>query len=58
MIEELITDIQAGIFDNFDTYTTSFDVVLNEVDDAVKYLAMHEGLHLGYAMALKRILNK
>jgi len=58
LIDELITDIQTGSFDNFDTYTTSFDVVLNEIEDAVKYMTMHEGLHLGYAMALKRIVNR
>jgi hypothetical protein len=58
LIDELITDIQAGILDKYDTYTTSFNVVLNEVEDAVKYVTMHEGLHLGYAMALKRIVNR
>jgi len=58
LIDELIADVQAGILDKYDTYTTSFDVVLNEIDDAVKYVTMHEGLHLGYAMALKRIVNK
>ncbi len=58
LIDELITDIQTGSFDNYDTYTTSFDVVLNEIEDAVKYMTMHEGLHLGYAMALKRIVNR
>jgi DinB superfamily len=58
LIDELITDIQNGSFDNYDTYTTSFEVVLNEIEDAVKYMTMHEGLHLGYAMALKRIVNR
>ncbi len=58
LMHELTSDIEAGIFDKFDTYTTSFGVVLNEIDDAVKYLTMHEGLHLGYAMALKRVVNK
>jgi len=58
LINELIADIEAGIFDKYDTYTTSFGVVLNEIDDAIKYLTMHEGLHLGYAMALKRIVNR
>lgn len=58
LINELMADNQAGIFDKFDTYTTSFGVVLDNIEDAVKYLTMHEGLHLGYAMALKRILNR
>lgn len=58
LIDELIVDIQAGAFDNFNTYPTSFNVVLNNIDDAVKFATMHEGLHLGYAMALKRIVNR
>ena len=58
LIDELIADMQTGIFDNYDTYTTSFDVVLNEIEDAVKFVTMHDGLHLGYAMALKRIVNR
>ena len=58
LINELIADMQAGILDKYDTYTTSFNVVLNDIEDAVKYVTMHEGLHLGYAMALKRIVNR
>ena len=58
LIDELIADIQTNIFDRYDTYTTSFDVALNNIEDAVKYVTMHEGLHLGYAMALKRIVSK
>lgn len=57
-IEELVADMEKGIFINYNTYTTSFDVELTSVDDAVKFLCMHEGLHLGYAMAIKRIVNK
>jgi len=58
LIDELIADVQAGTLDNYNTYLTSFGVVLNEIEDAIKYVTMHEGLHLGYAMALKRIVNR
>ena len=58
LIDELIIDIEKGIFNNYNTYTTSFNVELTSIHDAVKFLTMHEGLHLGYAMALKRIVNK
>jgi predicted transcriptional regulator len=58
LINELVEDIQKNIFTSYNTYTTSFNVELNSVDDAVKFITMHEGLHLGYAMALKRIVNK
>ncbi len=58
LVNELIVDMEKGIFNNFTSYTTSFTVTLNSIDDAVKFLTMHEGLHLGYSMALKRIVNK
>ena len=58
LMDELIVDIEQGIFNNYNTYTTSFGVELTSVYDAVKFLSMHEGLHLGYAMALKRIVNR
>lgn len=58
LIEVLPADIEKGVFDNYSSYTTSFGVTLTSIDDAVKFLTIHEGLHLGYAMALKRIVNK
>lgn len=59
LIDELAVDIEKkNTFTSYNTYTTSFNVELNSVGDAVKFITMHEGLHLGYAMALKRIVNK
>jgi DinB superfamily len=58
LIDEFVTDRANGKMNNFSAYTTSFGVELSSVDDAVKFLTMHEGLHLGYAMALKRIIKK
>ncbi len=58
LIDELVIDIEGGIFSNYNAYTTSFGVELTSIEDAVKFLSTHEGLHLGYSMALKRIVNK
>jgi predicted transcriptional regulator len=58
LINELVADIEKNSFTSYSNYTTSFNVALNNIDDAVKFITMHEGLHLGYAMALKRIVNK
>ena len=58
LIDELVVDLEKGIFTSYTNYTTSFNVKLNSVKDAVKFIAMHEGLHLGYAMALKRIVKQ
>jgi len=57
-IDELVIDLEKGIFNNYNAYMTSFGVELATIDDVVKFLPTHEGLHLGYSMALKRIVNK
>lgn len=58
LIDELMVDMDKKLFNNFKTYTTSFNVELANVDEGIQYLAMHEGLHLGYAMALKKIVAR
>ncbi|WP_207425526.1 DinB family protein [Pedobacter sp. SYSU D00535] len=55
-IEQLRADLKSGLFSNYTAYTTSSGVALNNIDDALKYVCMHEGLHLGYVMAQKRFL--
>lgn len=57
LINDLEKDLENDIFKDFTPYKTSFGVELESVNDVVKYLSMHEGLHLGYAMALKRFLK-
>lgn len=49
-------DFYAGIFSDFKTYRTSFGVQLNTIEDAIKFNNMHEALHLGYMMALRKSL--
>ena len=56
-VDQLIVDMSNNIFDNFTTYATSFGVELTCIDDVVKFIGMHEGMHIGYAMALKRVVN-
>ncbi len=56
LLDELVLDLDKGIFSNYATYPTSFGVELTGIEDALKYVGMHEGLHLGYVMALKKIV--
>ena len=49
-------DYRKGVFNNFKQYTTSFGVQLETVEDAIKFSSMHDGLHYGYAMAIKRLV--
>ncbi|MCB0653928.1 MAG: DinB family protein [Saprospiraceae bacterium] len=47
-------DYQNGIFGNFKEYPTSYGIVLHNVEEAIVFNNMHEALHLGYIMAMKR----
>ena len=55
-IDTLLEDYKAGFFANFTPFTTSYGVELTNIEDTIKFLPVHEGLHLGYAMALKRLV--
>lgn len=39
-------------------YPTSFGVHLSSLDDCLQFLLMHEGIHLGYCMALSRSISQ
>lgn len=55
-IEQLRNDLMNNLFTNFESYTTSYNATLTNISDAVTFNNIHEGLHLGYAMALKKQL--
>ncbi len=58
MINILVDDLDKNLFSNYKEYQTSFNVKLLNVQDAVKFLTMHEGMHYGYVLALKKLIKK
>lgn len=56
-IEWLETDLAAGIFKEYKTYVTSYGFTLTSLMDAVSFNNVHEGMHLGYIIALKKHLK-
>ena len=55
-IEELVRDFFYLNWDQKPNYPTSFGISLTSIDDVTKFLAMHEGIHLGYCLALAKNL--
>lgn len=49
-------DYDAGIFEKFNSYTTTPGVVLESVEDALAFNVFHEGLHLGVILSLQKAL--
>ncbi|MGB6153811.1 MAG: DinB family protein [Pricia sp.] len=51
-------DYEAGLFKEFDAYTTSLNVSLNDIEDAMTFNIFHEGLHLGSILGLQKVVGK
>ena len=49
-------DYTAGLFNGFKPFTTMSGLPINNIDTALEYVIMHHGLHLGYAMVLKKLV--
>lgn len=57
-IEKTKTDYNNGLFKNYTTYTVSTTGnTLTNIEEALEFILFHEGLHLGYIMALLRTIK-
>jgi len=54
MPKQLEKDYESGFFGNFKQYPTSFKFVLNSIEDAIIFNNVHEGIHLGIIMSMKK----
>ncbi len=57
-IDALEKGLRENVFVNFQPYETSYGYQLNDIQDAVRFVAVHDALHLGYAMAIRKNLSK
>lgn len=53
---QIKTDYEEGKFQNFDAYETSVGINLDNIEDSISFLTFHNGIHLGYIIAQKRIV--
>jgi hypothetical protein len=51
------TDYDAGLFNNYTTFAIGVGVEITSINDALGMLQLHEGMHFGYAQALKRAIG-
>jgi hypothetical protein len=55
--EQFRKDYEAGAFSGFQAFTISArNIPLNNIDDALGFILYHEGMHVGYMQALKRLV--
>jgi hypothetical protein len=53
---QLETDLKAHHFDHYNPWVNSMGLELNNNNDINRYLPLHESMHLGYILALKRLI--
>ena len=58
-IDQLEADKKNGLFKNYKAFELKSyaNVRIENIDDAIKFVTFHDGLHVGYMMALKRVLK-
>ena len=56
-IEQFELDYNKNIFTSYTPWTNRYGIEITNIDDAISFVLFHEGLHLGYIMALKRLLK-
>ncbi|TFF41005.1 DinB family protein [Mucilaginibacter psychrotolerans] len=55
-LDQLETDLHAGIFTNYPAWTTRYGAEIRDINDAIAFLPFHEGLHVGYIMGLRKLV--
>lgn len=57
-VDQVEADIEQRkeIFSNYPAWLTRYGIEISSIDDAIAFLPFHEGLHMGYIMALKRAI--
>ncbi|WP_044213264.1 DinB family protein [Flammeovirga sp. OC4] len=57
LLEKLDEDQVAGIFRKYESYVTGLGVRIHTVAEAVEFNNVHEGVHLGYALGMRKALK-
>ncbi len=53
---DILIDYTNGMFKSYKTYETSYGATLNSIEEAIKFNNIHEALHLGYIMAMCKLV--
>jgi len=55
-INQLGTNYQNKIFTTYPHWTSRYGIQITSIEDAINFLPFHDGMHIGYVMALKRLV--
>jgi hypothetical protein len=55
--DKLEADFRSNRFEHFHEYTTSTGVTMSDIDDAMIFNNIHEGIHLGIILSLRKAVR-
>ncbi len=55
-MDDLEKDYQEELFQDYKIYTTSYNMTITNVEEAIQFNNAHESLHLGSCLALKKFV--
>ncbi|MGN6181171.1 MAG: DinB family protein [Mucilaginibacter sp.] len=55
-LDKLEEDLEDGIFVNYTSVMTRYNVEITNIDEALSFLPFHDGLHIGYIMSLRKLV--
>jgi len=55
-INQTEKDYKKDVFKNYNEYPTSTGITLKNIDDALQFNVLHEGIHLGIILAIKKLV--
>lgn len=56
-IDRLEQDYNSKIFEGYQSWTNRYGVEHRSIDDTLYFLPFHDGFHIGYITALKRVVK-
>lgn len=57
LVAKFEADLNTKMFAEYKEYTTSYNVTLSNIEDAIKFNNVYLAFHLVYAIAIKRIIE-
>lgn len=55
-LEQTMIDYKAEVFKTYNEYTVTTKATLTSVEEAIDFNNFHEGIHLGYVLALRKLV--
>jgi hypothetical protein len=56
-IDQLEADYNDNnLFNNYTPWVTRYGVQINNIEDAINFVPFHDGMHIGYVIALRRLV--